>query len=477
MTAGRIGRLVSRGISLLAPPLHSLHWKVFLLCLVAIFLPGTYFAWKVGQGIERSHLRSTERGMIDTAMVVAELWSREGMGTLPMVREIRRNLFGDRDPNLRIAVYDSRGRLVEDSEKRWSEGVDHSGERDVRKALERSYGAKWERDPYRRVVVLYTAVPILRDGGVMGVVRVIKTTEDVRSSVIRSLADLAVPALLALLLAAGAAYALSTYITRILSGLAGRAEAVARGEAGVQMETWSKSELGDLARAVERMRRRLEGKAYVESMVTTLSHEIKTPLAAIRGAAEIIGGSDDLTVRERFLGNILREVDRLAAIVDNLLALSRLETLPVDSGVRSSLQAVAEAAAASALVRAEALRVTFVSELRAGGSEVVLPEDVLRRLFDVLLDNALQFTPPGGRVSLRVEPYRMEIQDGGPGIPTEHRERIFERFFTTTNPVTGRRGTGLGLAIARSIADRCRAGLRLENSPSGGAVATVDFRR
>ncbi|MDX2080169.1 MAG: ATP-binding protein [Terrimicrobiaceae bacterium] len=475
MKPSRIGRWISRAISLLAPPLHSLHWKVFLLCLVAIFLPGIYLAWKVGQGIERSHLRSTERGMIDTAMVVAEMWTRQGMGSLPTVREIRRSVFRDFDPNLRVAVYDADGRVLEDSEKRWTAGTDHSDERDVRRALRQEYGAKWERDPYRRVVVLYAAVPILRDGQLTGVVRVIKTTEDVRSSVIRSLADLALPALLALVLAAGAAYALSTYITGILKSLAGRAEAVARGEQGIGLETWSKSELGDLARAVERMRRKLEGKAYVESMVTTLSHEIKTPLAAIRGAAEIAESSDDPAVRSKFLANILREVDRLSAIVDNLLALSRLETQPLDRGARCSLQAVAESAAEAASARAETAGVGFMRDLQAGDSTVALPEDVLRRLFDVLLDNAVQFTPAGGSVTLRVGAGRIEILDEGPGIPNEHRGRIFDRFFTTTNPVTGRRGTGLGLAIARSIADRCRARLRLENRPTGGAVATVEF--
>ena len=62
---GRAVIFIQRLISALAPPLHSLHWKIFLLTLASIFLPGVYFAWKVGQGIERSHLRSAEQGMID----------------------------------------------------------------------------------------------------------------------------------------------------------------------------------------------------------------------------------------------------------------------------------------------------------------------------------------------------------------------------------------------------------------------------
>ncbi|MCK9589761.1 MAG: hypothetical protein M0Q93_10440, partial [Terrimicrobiaceae bacterium] len=87
-TPGRTVIFIQRLISAIAPPLHSLHWKIFLLCLASIFLPGVYFAWKVGQSIERSHLRSTEQGMIDTALVVAETWSPQSLETLPTTREI-----------------------------------------------------------------------------------------------------------------------------------------------------------------------------------------------------------------------------------------------------------------------------------------------------------------------------------------------------------------------------------------------------
>src|SRR5207237_5762061 len=94
--------------------------------------------------------------------------------------------------------------------------------------------------------------------------------------------------------------------------------------------TRTRSELGVLARAVERMRKKLEGKAYVEEMATTLSHELKTPLASIRGAAEVLedGAIEDPAARAKFLGNIQSEADRLTRIVNDLLKLSRIETQP-----------------------------------------------------------------------------------------------------------------------------------------------------
>jgi len=344
-SAGSPGRAVifiQRMISALAPPLHSLHWKIFLLCLASIFLPGMYFAWKVGQGIERSQ-------------------------------------------------------------------------------------------------------------------------------------DLAVPTLLALALAALVSYALSTYLTRIITGLARQAERVADGEPGVRLETWTKSELGDLSRALEKMRRKLEGKAYVEEMALTLSHEIKTPLASIRGAAEILDQAEDPATRKKFVGNILGEVDRLASIVTNFLALSRIETAPADPAARSSLDETAGQVASIFRSRAASLGLVFETRISGRPCWIGIPADQLRRMMEALLENAFQFTPRGGRVILETEPSLLRIRDEGPGIREELREKVFDRFFTTVNPLTGRRGTGLGLAIVKSIAVRYHARISLDSAPGTGTTVSVRF--
>lgn len=471
---GRAVLFIQRLISAIAPPLHSLHWKIFLLCLASIFLPGVYFAWKVGQSIERSHLRSTEQGMIDTALVVAETWARESLETLPTAREIRKTVFEDYSPNLRIVLYDPTGKVVHDTEKKWPEGGDHSSQKEVRRAMERGYGARWERDDYRRIVVLYSAIPVLQHEKLLGIVSVIKTTADVRKSVIRSLKDLAMPALLALALATLVSYALSTYLTRIITGLARQAERVADGEPGVRLETWTKSELGDLSRALEKMRRRLEGKAYVEEMALTLSHEIKTPLASIRGAAEILDQGPEPDVRKKFLGNIFAEVDRLSAIVTNFLALSRIESAPADPTARASLPEVA--ALVAGVFRSRAQTIVFETSLSDAPCWIGMPADQLRRIMEALLENAFQFTPPGKKVTFSTSGANLSVRDEGPGIPAELQTKIFDRFFTTVNPLTGRRGTGLGLAIVRSLASRYDVRIELESAPGTGTTVGVHFR-
>jgi len=470
----RLGIGISDVISVIAPPLHSLHWKIFILCLVAIFVPGVFLAWSVGQSIERSHLRSTEEGMIDTALVVAETWSAASLTTLPTSREILRSVFKDFSPNLRIVLLDVHGHVLHDTANLWHQGSDMGAESDVKRAMAGNYGARWERDDYRRAVILHSTLPVMREGIPIGLVSVIKTTEDVRRSVFQSLQSLLLPAVLSALIASGVAYFLSTYLTRILKNLARQAEAVAAGDTRIRLETWSKSELGDLASAVELMRRKLEGKAFIVEMASTLSHEIKTPLAAIRGAAEILETTPDPIARQKFSSIIISETQRLAAIVSNRLALSRMESAPQEEA-QASLPAIAHSLASVSRERAEMLGISFEATIAETGQTIAVPPDQLRHLLEALVENAIQFTPPGGKIELTTGDRWLRVRDGGIGIAPELHEKIFRRFFTTTNPLSGRRGTGLGLAIVASIAQRHNGHITLESSPGKGTTVTVFF--
>jgi two-component system sensor histidine kinase CreC len=459
-------------ISRVAPPLHSLHWKIFALLLVGLFLPAVYFLWQVRLTIERSHLRSTEQGMIDSALVLADaMKSPDALGSLNRAREMDRRVFRDLEPGIRVVVYDAEGRVLSDTEGVLTKGtvVDRN---DVRRALSGKYGARWERDTAREVVILYATLPLFKEGRVTGAISVSKSTADVRQSVLRSLKDLAIPVAIAFLIAAGTSYLLSNYLTRVITDLAARAKRIADGEPDVRLETWTHSELGDLARALETMRRKLEGKAYIEEMASTLSHELKTPLAAIRGAADILAEADDETVRQRFVGNIRAETDRLTDIVNNLLALSRIETLPADTAV-SSLPEVAGEVADAARARADALGITFQTDVQKEDLLVPVPADQLRRLLEILLENAFAFTPRGRAVAFRASGQTATVRDEGCGIEPALQARVFERFFTTPNPVTGRRGTGLGLAIAKSIVTRAQGTISLRSQPGRGTTLEV----
>jgi len=234
-------------------------------------------------------------------------------------------------------------------------------------------------------------------------------------------------------------------------------------------------EIAQLGTAFEEMRDALEGRQHVERYTQVLAHEVKAPLAAIRGAAELLGEEMPAEQRVKFLGNIRSEAARIQQIVERLLELSSLEarkalrqTEPVDA-------AALAAEAANVLGPAcAAARVTLgvdgeTATLR--GEKVLLREALVN-----LLQNALDFSPAGGTVVLRC---RMEagrvsfvVEDTGPGVPDYALPRVFERFYSLPRPGSTRKSTGLGLALVREIAHLHGGGVTLANRPEGGAVAT-----
>jgi two-component system, OmpR family, sensor histidine kinase CreC len=482
------------------PGLHSIHWKVFVFHLAVLILPLGYISWKVRTSIETSYLHSTEEGMIDTAAVVTELYARlygqygadsgklsaelaSVYSNLNETYEIKARLFDftRAEVDTRLLVYDSSGRVIFDT-KGISANQDFSKWTDVRHALDGQYGSRWELDKPHQRVNIYSTLPVFVDGKIVGAVSVSKSTNRIRNFISRSLENLLIPGLIALLLATAMAYALSAYITRIIWDLASRAERIAAGESNVRLETWTRSELGTLARAVGRMRERLEGKAYVEEMATNLSHELKTPLATIRGSAELLEGvaGDDPAARQKFLGNIQSEVERLDRIVSELLKLSRIETTAAD-GQSAAIGAATTAREIGEIYRSRATNcgIVFEVEIAPEPLSIRIAELQLKQLLTNLLDNALQFTPAGRSVRLSVQrrdgSVEFAVTDEGTGIEPELLPKIFDRFFTTENPRTGNRGTGLGLAIAKSIANTNGGSISVRSEVGRGSTFTVVF--
>jgi two-component system sensor histidine kinase CreC len=438
--------------------------------------------------------------MIDTAAVVSEfyagLYGQFGADSgkvaaelsrvysnLNETYEIKARLFGftKAEVDTRLLVYDPGGRVIFDT-RGAATNQDFSQWRDVRQALSGQYGSRWELDKPHQRVNIYSTLPVFVGGKIVGAVSVSKSTNRIRNFISRSLENLLLPGVIALVLATVMAYALSAYITRIIWALASQAERIAAGESNVRLETWTRSELGTLARAVGRMREKLEGKAYVEEMATNLSHELKTPLAAIRGSAELLEGParDDPAARAKFLANIQSEVQRLDRIVSELLKLSRIEAQPaavdgtaIDAAVAA--REIAEVYRSRAADAGIVLRVEIADE----PLPIRIAELQLKQVLTNLLDNALQFTAAGREVRLRVHRHERsiacEVSDDGAGIEPELLPKIFDRFFTTESPRTGNRGTGLGLAIAQSIANANGGRISVRSELGKGSTFTVTF--
>jgi len=235
------------------------------------------------------------------------------------------------------------------------------------------------------------------------------------------------------------------------------------------------TEIAELSQAFEEMRDALEGRQHVERYTQTLAHEVKAPLAAIRGAAELLDEEMPPEQRRKFLGNIRSEAARIQRSIERLLELSSLEARKALRQIET-IPAGRLAAEAADVVRPAGAgrRVTFT--LRQHGDATVRGEAVLLREALVnLLQNALEFSPAGGEVVLTVgtDAGRVvfTVDDAGPGVPDYALPRVFDRFYSLPRPDTDRKSTGLGLALVREIAHLHGGDASLGNRPEGGARA------
>ena len=220
-------------------------------------------------------------------------------------------------------------------------------------------------------------------------------------------------------------------------------------------------------RRVDRIRR---------DFVANASHELRTPLTSIRGFVEALedGGLDNAETAKRFLSRIRANADRMASLVDDLLELSRLESGAQPPSLESfDCGAVASDVVASFAGIASRKSIQLNTALSSTPA-VAGDSDRLRRILEHLVDNALKYTPDGGRVTVRVSPEGrgavVAVEDTGPGIGPEHLPRLFERFYrvdTARSRELG--GTGLGLSIVKHLAESMGASVSVASVPGQGS--------
>ena len=241
-------------------------------------------------------------------------------------------------------------------------------------------------------------------------------------------------------------------------------------------------EITELATTIENMRGRVQHELDTRNaFVADASHELRSPLTAIRGAVEILqsGGAERPEVRDRFVSSLGRETDRLLALVNNLLDLqshertgASFEPVAIDQIVRS----VADDLQPLATAREVKLTTEMTTPVMVHGNA-----GQLRQIITNLVDNALIHSPNQGSILLRAHIHganaRIEVEDAGDGIPEDQRERVFERFVRLDGARDrARGGAGLGLSIARSLAHAHGGTLTLHGSRAGtGTVARLEL--
>jgi two-component system sensor histidine kinase CreC len=386
--------------------------------------------------------------------------------------------FPKRSIDYRISITDAHGIVVYDSTGR-DVGRDNSRWNDVYRTLRGEYGARSSpaTPGDEEHTVMHVAAPI-RDGDeLIGVLTLSQPNETFEPFIAASQRNIMRRGGWLIGLSALIGLLMTWWLMRGIKRLNRYAQAVSAGEPA-RPPPPRRDEIGDLGRAVEEMRRKLEGKAYVERYVQSLTHEMKSPLAAIRGAAELLQESLPEEDRKRFAHNIQTQEQRLTETIDKLLALAeveqhgwlqKLEPVNVASLLTESGEDVSAKLAASGLV----LSVDVHDQQATVQGDPYL----LRQAVSNLLDNAIAFSPAGGTVSLSsstVDRYiEIRVADEGPGVPDYARDRVFERFYSLARPSTGLRSSGLGLPFVREVARLHGGEAELTSLETGGALATL----
>lgn len=322
------------------------------------------------------------------------------------------------------------------------------------------------------------AIPIQREGRVLGAVFLEASLEEVYQTIGKITNLFASGTAIALLLTAVLGVIVTRTITRPISEITRQAQAMARGDFDRQVNVHSGDEIGQLAAAFNHLSRRLrEALAVNAEFVANVSHELRTPLTTLRSYLEALsdGSVEDDATRQRFLQVAYQETERMIRLVEDLLKLSRLDSSEAKTALKPlPLARLIEQVMERFQLPAQEKGIRL--ELHLERKPVVWGNrDQLQQVMDNLLSNALKYTSSGGQIGIRLTQRGQEalvsVQDTGIGIPEEHLPRVFDRFYRVDKARSRQDGgSGLGLSIARKVVEAHGGNIWLKSQVGKGTT-------
>lgn len=464
----------------------NLSVRLFLLLFPAIVLV-VYLLYETAvEQIDLSINQATEETLVDMANLLAEILE-DDFKQKKLTGQNLQKAFSDytqrkidadiynivkTSGSLRVYISDHQGIVLFDSENQ-DVGRDFSRWNDVYLTLKGEYGARATRldSNKENTSILYVAAPIYSKREIIGVLTVAKSKASLRpyrEFVLQSVLDYS-------FMLAAFLLVFVIFVSLRLRGSTNKLVSYARKAATSKKERvkapeFIEPEFNQVSKAMEDMRQQLEGKAYIEKYVQSLTHEIKSPVSAIAGALEFL--LEDISDEDsrRLLENIGNENRRLEEIASKMLELAALEhRQALTRKVKLCLKLIVEAQIESRQGLIERYRLKLKLELDT--SETTGDEFLLAQAISNLIDNAIRFSPEDGDLVVSLKKGVFSIKDQGPGVPAFALQRIFDRFFSLPDPKTQRKSTGLGLSFVRQIVDLHGATISVENTSPGLRVS------
>lgn len=355
----------------------------------------------------------------------------------------------------------------------------------IRKALSGRYGATFRETPRQRSLTLDSALPI-RDanGRITGAVVISQPTSRILRALWRIRLDIFRVFVVSMIVAMVLSLLFATTIARPLMRLRDEADELLDHRGRLRRTfggSQRRDEIGDLTRALEKLTARLERHLlFVESFSADVSHEFKNPLASIRSAAELLVTTTEPSEKEQLGRTIDADVARLNRLLNGVREVSRIDS-SLDNERTAEVDLRPILTELSVRWKPGDSAVTILASMPPDPVLVLASTDRLDQAFSNIVDNAISFSPPGGRVAVSLSTAGSRaivlVEDEGPGIPPEHHERVFDRFFSfRPGAVDARRNhDGLGLAIARAIVEGHGGTIIASNRPAGGARIEVSL--
>jgi two-component system, OmpR family, sensor histidine kinase CreC len=472
--------------------------RIFIGILLIYAAGIAFMLYRVVGDLDPRYRESAEDALVETSQLMASLVEQDvrdgalAVERLPPLfksvyaRQFTAQVFSVTKTRVELRAYvtDAAGRVVFDSLGK-SVGQDFSQWRDVSLALKGEYGARTTTDVPEdpSSAVMYVGAPIRANNAIIGVVTVAKPVQSFGQFVSAAREKTLFVGLISVLSVLLLAVIVSVWLVRPFGLIADYVRFV-RAQRSLSLPRLGRRALGVLGAAYDEMRDALAGRNYVVDYVQTLTHEVKSPLSAIRGAAELLQEPMPEEQRQRFLANISRETQRIQEMVDRMMELTALETRRALDNVQTlAVKALMDDVVTSAQDSA-ALRGIRIDVLAAQDAVVEGDPFLLRRALSNLLDNAIDFSPDGSVVSmallLKRRSIEIAISDSGPGIPDYAQDKVFEKFYSLARPHSKKKSTGLGLSFVKEIASLHHGRIELDNRPSAqgpGAVAKLMLPR
>jgi len=446
------------------------------------------------------YLKSMEESLVDISTLLSSLVAQDMINDTNITDNLRiafqdaykRTLSAKiydhvkKEMNIRVYMTDETGIVLFDSDSGKDEGRDFSRWNDVYLTLQGKYGARSTREDDNDPTSswLYVGSPIVAHTKIAGVLSVGKPAKSINLFVVHAKNKIIIAGIIASICVIILGIFLSAWIAWPIKKLTDYARAIRDGTNPQlpQLGTFSQgghSEIGIMGAALEEMRDALEGKKYIENYVQPLTHEIKSPLSAIKSAAELLNEEMPRDKQQQFIKNIQTETGRIQNLIDRLLELSLLETRKGLKDIEQIeipllLKEIIESL--KPISDTKSIKISLTSD---AGFLIKGEKFLIRQALVNIMQNSLDFSPTGSEIKIRLQsetPFlSILIEDNGSGIPDYALDKIFNRFYSLNRPDTKRKSTGLGLSFVKEVATLHHGSIHIANRPGGGVTAKISL--